>query len=259
MAAGHLDHQPFSESREIYRAVRRRRFRADGLPKVRVEIYNDIDGEIVNLFAVLRDPASAARLQRLCELTPYARGEFELAYCLVEEPIERARRTLVRSWMGHGASGLRGHRTGFRVSTSRQRTEPQHDWANWCAEVAAISARLREVVIECRPARQLLVKHNEPGVLAYLDPPYPFGTRSQKRKGNDLYHGYRHEMSDADHLALIDQASRLCGLRGAVELQERSLRARAQGVDPPPARSAGRSGGGAHRGGLVESCLRRGA
>jgi DNA adenine methylase len=44
------------------------------------EIYNDLDGEIVNFFRVLRDPEQAGRLLELLELTPFAREEFELSY-----------------------------------------------------------------------------------------------------------------------------------------------------------------------------------
>ena len=40
-----------------------------------------------------------------------------------------------------------------------------------------------------------------------------FATRSQKRIGNDLYHGYRHELDDADHAALLEQ---LAGLKAMV-------------------------------------------
>lgn len=169
------------------------------------EIWNDLDDEVVNLFRVLRDRESAAELQRRCELTPFARSEFAEAYLPTEDRIERARRLLVRSWMGHGASGVRAHKTGFRVNPHRQRTTAAMDWEGWPQEIPNFVARLRKVKIESRPAAKLIASHDREGVLIYLDPPYVFSTRSQKRKGNDLYHGYRHEMSDADHAALLDQ------------------------------------------------------
>src|SRR6185369_14246291 len=49
-------------------------------PKVEVEIINDLDSEIINVFQVLRDKSSALELERLLRLTPFARGEFDLAY-----------------------------------------------------------------------------------------------------------------------------------------------------------------------------------
>ncbi len=41
-----------------------------------VEVYNDVDGRLVNLFRVLRDPEQAAELKRLVDLTLHSRQEF---------------------------------------------------------------------------------------------------------------------------------------------------------------------------------------
>ena len=60
------------------------------------EVYNDLDDEIVNLFRVARDDGE--RLALACELTPFARGEFEDAYDQAAgDPLEQARRTVFRS------------------------------------------------------------------------------------------------------------------------------------------------------------------
>ena len=42
----------------------------------RVEVYNDLSNEMVNLFRVLRDRDQAAELKRLLDLTPYSRAEW---------------------------------------------------------------------------------------------------------------------------------------------------------------------------------------
>lgn len=175
------------------------------------EVYNDLDGEVVNVFRVLRDPDLALELQRRCQFTPFARAEFEPT----DDAIERARRILVRSWMGHGASGVRAHRTGFRVNPHRQRTTAADDWAGWWPCIDAYTSRLARVTIEMRPAATLIADHDRPDVLLYGDPPYMFETRSQKRKRGDLYHGYNHELDDADHQALLEQ---LCAVRAMVVL-----------------------------------------
>jgi DNA adenine methylase len=168
------------------------------------EIYNDLDDEIVSLFKLLREPEKAARLRDLVAMTPYARSEFEEAYQETDDELERCRRTLVRSWMGHGSSGLRGHKTGFRLGSKREHTTSSMDWANYPKALPAIVERLQGVMIEKRPALSLLERHDEPDTLFYVDPPYVFSTRSQKRIGSDLYHGYRHEMTDDDHSKLLD-------------------------------------------------------
>lgn len=69
------------------------------------EVYNDLDGQIVNLFRVMRDPMQARELVRQVKLTPYARAEFETSYLLSDDPIEQARRTLLRAFAGHSSTG----------------------------------------------------------------------------------------------------------------------------------------------------------
>ena len=70
------------------------------------EVYNDLDGEIVNLFRVARDHGEALAL--LCEITPFSRDEFAAAYQPADNPIEQARRTVVRAFMGFGSAGVSG-------------------------------------------------------------------------------------------------------------------------------------------------------
>lgn len=181
-------------------------------PRSFSEIYNDLDDDIVNVFQILRDPTAAAVLKLACELTPFARSEFFDAYEVSDDPIERARRILIRSWMGHGASGVRAHRTGFRVNPHRQRTTAAGDWHGWPRAIDAFVERLRGVVIEKRPAAQIIAQHDRPDTLFYIDPPYMFDTRSQKRKGNDLYHGYNHELTDEAHDQLLELVLSLQGM-----------------------------------------------
>ena len=52
-------------------------------PRSHAEVYNDLDGEIVNLFRVARDHGEA--LAVMCELTPFSRDEFAAAYGAAEE------------------------------------------------------------------------------------------------------------------------------------------------------------------------------
>lgn len=42
----------------------------------RIEVYNDLSSDVVNLFRVLREPCTANRLRELLELTPFSREEF---------------------------------------------------------------------------------------------------------------------------------------------------------------------------------------
>ena len=162
------------------------------------EIYNDLDGEIVNLFRVLRDPAQARELVRLLTLTPFARAEFELSYITTGDPIEQARRTVARSFMGFASTVTGKGSTGFRSNANRSGTTPAHAWRNYPAALTHTISRLRGVVIENRPAHAIIHSHDDPETLFYIDPPYPNETRNPRWAGN----AYRHEMADDDHRAL---------------------------------------------------------
>ena len=174
------------------------------------EVYNDLDGETVNVFRVLQSPRSAEALTRLLALTPFARAEFELAYQPATSRVERARRTIIRSFMGFGSAAATGAATGFRSCSNRSGTTPAHDWANFSPCVAAFTERLQGVVIENRDAAECMAQHDGPDTLHYVDPPYVFETRS---KGTPYCkkHQYRHEMTDEEHQSLAEAMKGLAG------------------------------------------------
>lgn len=171
------------------------------------EVYNDMDGEIVNLFRVARDRGEA--LYRTLELTPFARTEFDHSYEPDEEPVEQARRTLVRSFMGFGSAAASGEGTGFRANSNRSGTTPAHDWKNFPDCLPAIIGRLRGVVIENKDALAVMAQHDTTETLHYCDPPYVHDTRSL---GNPYCKkGYKFEMSDDDHRGFAAAARSLNG------------------------------------------------
>lgn len=173
-------------------------------PRSYAEVYNELDGEIVNLFRVLRDEASAARFIESLRLTPFARAEFEHAYEPTEDAVERARRLIVRCFMGFGSNAHnRNRKTGFRSNSNRSGTTPAHDWMNYPAALPAFVERVRGIVIENRDALDCMRQHDGAGTLHYVDPPYVHSTRSAKNKYDLDYGGYFREMSDTDHEALL--------------------------------------------------------
>lgn len=186
-------------------------------PRAYGEVYNDLDDEVVGLFRVLRDPATARQLQQLLRLTPFARSEFRAAYEPTDDPVERARRLIARSFMGFGsnahASAEKGHRsTGFRANSNRSGSTPAQDWKNYPAALDALIARFAGVVIECRPALDVMDQHDGPATLHYVDPPYPHSTRAAGNKYDLGWRMYRHELGDDDHAELLDRLDRLAGM-----------------------------------------------
>ncbi len=177
-------------------------------PRTYAEVYNDLDGEVVAFFRVLRDPATAAQLAEALTLTPFAREEFEGAYAPTDDPVEQARRLVIRSFMGFGsnahASQHKGHRsTGFRSNSSRSGTTPARDWANYPAQVPALCRRLAGVVIESRDAREVMAQHDRPQTLHYVDPPYLPETRARGNRYDLAWRMYRHELTREDHAELL--------------------------------------------------------
>ena len=90
-------------------------------PRAYSEVINDLDGEVTGLFRVLRDRAAAKELERLLRLTPFARTEFDESYTASLDPVEQARRTIVRSFMGFGSNSQPAHRL------SRQQQQERYD------------------------------------------------------------------------------------------------------------------------------------
>jgi DNA adenine methylase len=180
-------------------------------PRAHCEVYNDINDEIVNVFRVLREPSQAARLARAIELTPFARTEFELAYEPSDDPIEQARRTVCRAFMGFGSgAAFSKHATGFRTGARGERTaSAASDLLTWPAEVPAFVERLRGVTIESRDAAYLMARTDGPGTLFYVDPPYPHATRASAR---GVRAKYAQELTDDDHRRLAGVLQDLQGM-----------------------------------------------
>lgn len=172
-------------------------------PRSYAEIYNDLDGEVVNVFRVFRDHGE--QLVQKLWATPFARQEFIESYALDDNPIEQARRTIARSFMGFGSSAVTNKRhtlkkftspaTGFRSNSNRSGTTPAHDWKNYAEAAFDFIERFRGIVIENKGAIEILERHDQPDALHYIDPPY---VASSRDAGMD----YRFEMTDAEHYSL---------------------------------------------------------
>ncbi len=161
-----------------------------------VETYNDIDGDVVNFFRVLRDRHE--ELIMAISLTPFSREEYHQAiYGSTHEisDVERARRFYIKA---------RQTRTGLAQTASLGR------WANckdtsragmsgvvsrWLGGVEAldeIALRLLRVQIENRPAIDVIRLYDSQETLFYCDPPYLHATRGDTK-------AYGFEMDEIQH------------------------------------------------------------
>ena len=163
-----------------------------------IETYNDIDGEVVNFFRVLR--TQNKRLIEVLRLTPFSREEFALA-CMLDptlSSLERARRFYVRARqvrtglaqtasLGRWANCKNTSRAGMSGVISR--------WLGGIEALPEIAERLLRVQIENRPAIDVIHLYDSPATLFYCDPPYIHNTRGDNK-------AYGHEMTDEAHREL---------------------------------------------------------
>ena len=174
------------------------------------EIINDLDGDVVNVFHVLRDAKKAKELERLIRLTPFAYAEYKSAYDPCEEPIERARRTIFRSFASIGSDGVSRRNSGFRgLKNNETSVTAAQEWSRYPDAIQSFVSRLQNVLIEQRPALHLLKIYDRIETLFYVDPPYLMSTRSK----SSVF--YDNEMTEKDH---IDLSKVLTSLKGMVVL-----------------------------------------
>ncbi len=173
-----------------------------------VETYNDIDGEVVNFFRVLRDQHE--ELIRAIALTPFSREEYYRAIHTKNgvSDVERARFFYIKA---------RQTRTGLAQTASLGR------WANckntsragmsgvvsrWLGGVGAlddIAQRLMRVQIENRPAVDVIRLYDSPKTLFYCDPPYLHATRGDVKS-------YGFEMDEEQHREFAEVVNACSGM-----------------------------------------------
>lgn len=163
------------------------------------EVINDLNGEILNFFDVLRDRAD--ELIRAIELTPYSRAELSRAKVLVVDPLERARRFYVRSLQAF-SSGEGARAIAWRIqmndhSLVNRWNKTSHLWTT--------AHRLKLVQIECDTAEVVINRFDDSNTLFYVDPPYVHSTRTSASD-------YAYEMTDSEHTALSEQLNTVKGM-----------------------------------------------
>lgn len=169
----------------------------------KMEVLNDLDSEIFNVFKVARN--HGAKLKKLLKLTPYSRKSYLEARVPVQDPVEMAKNTVIKSFMGIGDSIH--NKSGFRKSITSN-VPPSRSFANYVDYFDFFTERLRSVLIENLSYNEIFKAYDSNKTLFYIDPPYPHFTRSKK-------HRYGHEMTENCHNILIE---RILTLKGRVIL-----------------------------------------
>lgn len=163
-----------------------------------VEIFNDIDSDLINFFRVLRDEEKFEKFYRKVYCTPYSREEF--LFCRetwenCDDEIERAYRFYITARMSF--SGEFGSSWSYSVSLSRRNMSASCSrWLSTIEMLPEIHGRLMRVQIENDDFRNIIKRYDTENTLFYLDPPYVASTRKSGK--------YRYEMTEEDHEELVN-------------------------------------------------------
>lgn len=156
-----------------------------------IETLNDINGDIVNLFRVCRE--NPDELSRVISFTPFSRDEFRECYEITGDPVERARRTLVRYHQSFGTSN--SSKNSWRNVQTYGGPRCATMWNDLPEIIVSCCERLKNAQIENTDAITLIERYNSPNTLIYLDPPY---LQSLRKKNM-----YANEMSLSEHEILL--------------------------------------------------------
>ena len=179
-----------------------------GKPPSPIEVYNDLDGGLVNFFRVLQREETFARFERIVALTPVSQEAFTDArdeWRDFEDPIEAAAAFFIRARQNFSGS-MTASAWGRSVFEShRHMVSSCSRWLTAVEHLPEIAARLLRVQIEQRDFREILCGtvrsscYAREDTLFYCDPPYPAPTR-----GTSHTSYYKHEMTEADHADLVE-------------------------------------------------------
>ena len=162
-----------------------------------VEIYNDIDEDLVNFFRVIRDEEKFKVFREKIELIPYSRVEFEFYKSFEpKDDVDRAIKffVLVRQSF---SSNMGTWSYGIKKNQAKA-------YFNAIQDLDRLKQRIRNVQIECKDFRDVLKRYDSEETLFYCDPPYVLRTRREKKS-------YRYEMTDEDHRDLVEMLLRVKG------------------------------------------------
>jgi DNA adenine methylase len=134
-------------------------------PPSKVEVFNDADGELVNLFLVVRDHPQ--KFLKSFRLILYSR-EIYKRWAKEESPEDSVKRAVRFYYLLRSSfNGL--HDGGWSFNLKRNKAKA---FFNSLRQIHLISERLKNVQIDCLGFRKCIERYDRPETFFYLDPPY---------------------------------------------------------------------------------------
>lgn len=147
-------------------------------PPSKCETFNDINGDLINFFRVLRDNDKFKKFYEIVNLIPYSRQEYYESIASLSEgsDVERAIKFFIVARMSF-AGGFDSWAYS-KLSSSNNMSQKVNSWLNTIKLLPEISERLKKVQIENRDYKVVMKNFNDPDIFIYADPPY-LNTRSK--------------------------------------------------------------------------------
>jgi DNA adenine methylase len=164
------------------------------------EVINDRHKDLMNFYAVLKDPGSFEQLQHLLDMTLHSEAEWEAARGLLEteepDPVRRAAALFTFCRQSHSAR-MTDYAPVVRTRLRGGREDGVNGWWGAVEGLEAVHRRLQDVRVLCRDAVDVIIQEDTPATLFYCDPPYLHETRAAKK-------AYAHEMTEPEHRRMLD-------------------------------------------------------
>lgn len=167
----------------------------------KIEVLNDINNNIYNLYKVLRDPILSEQLFERLDLTLHSIEDFNHAKDVCKgicdaDDVERARCTFIKYTCSFGGKGR-------DFARSKAKNEAKGLVGSRIPKMPIFQERLKHVTLENEGYEKLFERYDGNDTLFFLDPPYVKETRTCAI--------YDNEFTTSDHENLIKLANECNG------------------------------------------------
>lgn len=143
-----------------------------------IEVYNDLNQDLYNLFSILREPEKAQSLKYVIENTPFSRQEFNSAFRNTKNSIEKARRLLIRSQLNFFEDNKQIDLQNGNLASNLD------SWNQQPRIIEYASKRLKNTIIENKDAFEIIDLYDTPDTLFFVD--YPLSSEQFSQREIEL-------------------------------------------------------------------------
>lgn len=164
-----------------------------------VEIYNDLDQNLYNLFKVLSDKRLFMEFKEKLDLLPYSRdfrSEFKKKLKEEYDKLSEVERAVFYFYLNRTSYNGNGSFV-TSINSRRNMSKSVSDYLSMVDYLPEIHQRISRVIIERLDICELLKKYNCEKIFFYLDPPYVWSSRKSKAR-------YCCDMTDDQHKEMLN-------------------------------------------------------